>query len=103
LEQLSGKEVDSALLDLFDLAAGNTKLHLLYILAKRKILDAVPVLLDVIKPKLFWEKESRISLQAKACRALGLIGSPQTAEKLIAVATRPKLWFLIKTKPESIR
>jgi diguanylate cyclase (GGDEF)-like protein len=103
LEQLSGKDVDSALLDLFDLAAGNTKLHLLYLLSKRKILDAVPVLLDVIKPKWIWEKDSRISLQAKACRALGLIGSPQTAEKLIAVATRPKLWFLIKTKPEPIR
>jgi len=103
LEQLPGKEADSALLDLFDLAAGSTKLHLLYLLAKRKILDAVPVLLDVIKPKWIWEKETRISFQSKACRTLGLIGSPQTAEKLIAVATKPKPWTFLKTKPEPIR
>jgi|GEM_PF-1296800 len=103
LEQLPGKEVDSALLDLFDLAAGSTKLHLLYLLAKRKILDAVPVLLDVIEPKWIWEKETRISFQSKACRTLGLIGSPQTAEKLIAVATKPKPWAFLKTKPEPIR
>lgn len=103
LEQLPGKEVDSVLLDLFDLAAGSTKLHLLYLLAKRKIMDAVPVLLDIIKPKWIWEKETRISFQSKACRTLGLIGSPQTAEKLIAVATKPKLWAFLKTKPEPIR
>jgi HEAT repeat protein len=103
LEQLPGKEVDSALLDLYDLAAGRTKVHLLYLLAKRKIVDAVPVLLDVIKPKWIWERETRISFQSKACRTLGLIGSPETAEKLIAVATKPKLWAFKKTKPEPIR
>jgi hypothetical protein len=103
LEQLPGKEVDSALLDLYDLAAGRTKVHLLYLLAKRKIVDAVPVLFDVIKPKWIWEKETRISFQSKACRTLGLIGSPETAEKLIAVATKPKLWTFKKTKPEPIR
>jgi len=103
LEQIPGKDVDTALLDLFDLAAGRIKLHMLYLLAKRKITDAVPVLLDIIKPKWIWEKETRISFQAKACRALGLIGSPQTEEKLIAAATKPKLWAFQKTKPEPIR
>ena len=103
LDQMPGKEVDSALLDLFDLAAGNIRLHLLYLLAKRKILDAVPVLLDIIKRKWIWEKETRISFQAKACRTLGLLGSPETAEKLIAVAIKPKLWAFQKTKPEPIR
>ncbi len=103
LEQVPGKEVDSAFLDLFDLAAGRIKLHILYQFAKRKIIEAVPVLLDIIKPKWIWEKETRISFQAKACRTLGLIGSPETAEKLIAVAIKPKLWTFLKTKPESIR
>jgi len=103
LEHIPGKDADTALLDLFELAAGRIKLHLLYLLAKRKILDAVPVLLDVIKPKFIWVRETRISLQAKACRTLGLIGSPQTAEKLIAVATKPKLRTFLKTKPEPIR
>jgi len=103
LEQIPGKDADHALLDLFELAAGRIKLHMLYLLAKRKIMDAVPVLLDIIRPKWIWEKETRISFQAKACRTLGLIGSPQTAEKLIAVATRPKLWAFLKTKPEPIR
>ncbi len=103
LEHMPGKEVDSALLDLFDFAAGRIKLHLLYLLAKRKILDAVPVLLDIIRRKWIWEKETRISFQAKACRTLGLLGSPETAEKLIAVAIKPKLWAFQKTKPEPIR
>ena len=103
LEQIPGKEVDSAFLDLFDLAAGKIKLHILYQFAKRKIIEAVPVLLDIIKPKWIWEKETRISFQAKACRTLGLIGSPETAEKLIAVAIKPKLWAFKKTKPEPIR
>jgi diguanylate cyclase (GGDEF)-like protein len=103
LEQIPGKEVDSAFLDLFDLAAGKIKLHILYQFAKRKIIEAVPVLLDIIKPKWIWEKETRISFQAKTCRTLGLIGSPETAEKLIAVATKPKLWAFKKTKPEPIR
>jgi diguanylate cyclase (GGDEF)-like protein len=103
LEHIPGKEADSALLDLFDLAAGKIKLHILYQFAKRKITEALPVLLDIIKPKWIWEKETRISFQAKACRTLGLIGSEQTAEKLIAVATKPKLWAFKKTKPEHIR
>ena len=103
LERIPGKEVDSTFLDLFDLAAGRIKLHLLYLLAKRKIIEAVPVLLDIIKPKMIWEKETRISFQAKTCRTLGLIGSPETAEKLIAVATKSKLWTFQKTKPEPIR
>jgi diguanylate cyclase (GGDEF)-like protein len=103
LEQIPGKDADTAILDLFDLAAGRIKLHLLYLLAKRKIQDAVPVLLDIIKPRFIWERETRISFQAKACRALGLIGSPQSVEKLIAVATKPKLWTFHKTKPEQIR
>jgi diguanylate cyclase (GGDEF)-like protein len=103
LEQIPGKEVDFTFLDLFELAAGKTKLHILYQFAKRKIIEAVPMLLDIIKPKWIWEKETRISFQAKACRALGLIGSPLTAEKLIAVATKPKLWTFQKAKPEPIR
>jgi hypothetical protein len=103
LEQIPGKEVDSAFLDLFDLAAGKIKLHILYQFAKRKIIEAVPVLLDIIKPKWIWGKETRISFQAKACRTLGLIGSPETAEKLISVALKSKLWAFKKTKPEPIR
>jgi HEAT repeat protein len=103
LEQIPGKEVDLTFLDLFELAAGKIKLHILYQFAKRKIIEAVPILLDIIRPKRVWEKETRIAFQAKACRALGLIGSPLTAEKLIAVATKPKPWAFQKTKPEPIR
>jgi diguanylate cyclase (GGDEF)-like protein len=103
LEQIPGKEVDSTFVDLFDLAAGKIKRHILYQFAKRKIIEAVPVLMDIIKPKWLWEKETRITFQAKACRALGLIGAPETAEKLISVATKPKLWAFKKAKPEPIR
>ncbi len=103
LEQIPGKEVDSTFVDLFDLAAGKIKRHILYQFAKRKITEAIPMLMDIIKLKWKWEKETRITFQAKACRALGLIGAPETAEKLISVATKPKLWTLKKKKPEPIR
>ncbi len=103
LEQMPGKEVNTALLDLFDLAAGKIKLHILYLFAKRKILEATAMLLDIIKPKWIWEKERRISLQAKACRSLGLIGSPEATDTLITAATKAKLWTLRRSKPESVR
>jgi hypothetical protein len=103
LEQIPGKEVDSTFVDLFDLAAGKIKRHILYQFAKRKITEAIPMLMDIIKPKWKWEKETRITFQAKACRALGLISAPETAEKLISVATKPKLWTFKKKKPEPIR
>ncbi len=61
------------------------------------------MLLDIIKPKWIWEKETRIAFQAKACRALGLIGSGHLEEELIAAATKPKLWTFKRTKPEPIR
>jgi diguanylate cyclase (GGDEF)-like protein len=103
LEQIPGKEVDSTLIDLFDLAAGKIKRHILYQFAKRKIIEAIPILMDIIEPKWIWKKETRISFQAKACRTLGLLGSPLTEEALIAAATKPKPWTFKTTKPEPIR
>jgi hypothetical protein len=103
LEQIPGKEVDSTFIDLFDLAAGKIKRHILYQFAKRKIIEAIPILLDIIEPKWIWKKETRISFQAKACRTLGLLGSPLTEEALIAAATKPKPWTFKTTKPEPIR
>ena len=103
LDQIPGKEVNMILLEVFNLAAGEVKMDILTLFAKRRVIEAVPVLLEIIKPKKTWEPEGRISLQEKICRTLGEISSPETADTLIAVATVPKPWTLLKAKPDSVR
>lgn len=103
LDQIPGKEVNSILLEVFDLAAGKVKMDILTLFANRRITEAVPLLLELITPKKIWEKERRISLQEKVCRTLGLISSSEAADTLIAVATVPKPWTLLRPKPDSIR
>ena len=103
MDQIPGREVNMILLEVFNLAAGQVKMDILTLFGKRRVIDAVPVLLELIKPKKTWEPEGRISLQEKICRTLGEISSPEAAETLIAVATVPKPWTLLKAKPDSIR
>lgn len=103
LDQIPGKEVNSVLLEIFDLAAGMVKMDILTLFANRRILEAVPLLLELIRPKKIWEKERRISLQKETCRTLGLIGSPEATDTLVAVAKVPKLWTFLRIKPDSIR
>jgi diguanylate cyclase (GGDEF)-like protein len=103
LNQVPGKEVNMILLEVFNLAAGEVKKDILNIFAKRRMTEAVPLLLDIIKPKKTWEQEGRISLQERVCRTLGQIGSSEAADVLVAAATVPKPWALLKQKPDSIR
>jgi HEAT repeat protein len=103
LDQIPGKEVNMILLEVFNLAAGKVKMDILNVFAKRRVIEAVPMLLEIIKPKKTWEPEGRISLQEGICRALGEISSPEAADTLIAVATVPKPWALLKAKPDSVR
>ncbi len=103
LENIPGTEVNPIILELFYQAEGKFELDMLNLFAKRRIIEAVPVLLEIIKPKKIWEKENRIPLQAQVCRTLGLIGSSHAAEGLIGVAILPKPWTLQKSKPTSVR
>jgi HEAT repeat protein len=103
LDQIPGREVNMILLEVFNLAAGKVKMDILNLFAKRRVIEAVPMLLEIIKPKKTWESEGRISLQEGICRALGEISSPEAADTLIAVATVPKPWTLLKAKPDSVR
>lgn len=103
LEQIPGKEVNPIILELFELAIDKFKLDILNLFAKRRMVEAVPMLLDLIEPKKIWEKEERISLQAQACRTLGLIGSSHAADALIAAAISPRIWAFQKSKPDSVR
>jgi len=103
LKQIPGKEVDSILLDMFKVAERKPELDILSIFVERKIPEAVPMLLEIIKPKKIMYKESEILLQAQACRTLGMIGSPDSIETLIAVAKPSKPFSFKKSKPDSVR
>lgn len=103
LDKIPGKEVNMIFLEVFNLAAGRVKADILSLIAKRRILEAVPLLLEIIRPKKTWEQEGRISLQEQVCRTLGELSSADTADMLIAAATIPKPWTLLKAKPDSVR
>lgn len=103
LDQIPGKEVDMIFLEVFNLAAGKVKMDILNLIAKRRILEAVALLIEIIRPKKTWETEERISLQENVCRTLGQLSAAEATEILIAAATVPKPWTLLKTKPDSIR
>jgi diguanylate cyclase (GGDEF)-like protein len=103
LDKVPGGEINMILLEVFNLAAGEVKRDILNIFAKRRMTEAVPLLLEIIKPKKSWEQEGRVSLQERVCRTLGQIGSSEAADTLVAVASVPKPWTLIKQKPDSVR
>lgn len=103
LKQIPGKDVDSVLLEMFTVAETKPELNILSVFAERKIPEAVRLLLEIIKPKSFAQKEPRALLQAQACRTLGLIGSPDSIETLIAVAKASKLLSFQRSKPDSVR
>jgi HEAT repeat protein len=79
------------------------ELDILGVFAERKIPEAVPLLLEIIRPKNLTQKEPRALLQAQACRTLGMIGSPDSIETLIAVAKASKLFSFQRSKPVSVR
>lgn len=103
LKQIPGKEANSVLLELFDLAIGKAELDILTIFAERKTLEAVPSLSQLIKPKRIWQEEERILLQAQACKTLGMIGSSAAREALIAAVQFARPLSFLKTKPDSVR
>ena len=103
LDQIPGKEVNMILLEVFNEAAGKVKMDILSLFAKRRVIEAVPLLLELIKPKKAWEEEGRVSLQEKVCRTLGQISASEATDVLVSVAMVQKPWTLLKTKPDSIR
>ncbi len=103
LEKIPGKEVDMIFLEVFNLASGKVKIDILNTITKRRILEAVPLLMEIIRPKKTWESEERISLQEQVCRTLGQLGAADSTDALIAAAVIHKPWTLLKAKPDSIR
>ena len=103
LQPIPGKEGDSVLLDIFERATGKVKWDVIPIFAERKMLEATPLLLELIKPAKIWEKEQEVSLQQDACRALGILRSPEATEALIHAAQAPLITLFHKTKPDQIR
>lgn len=103
LKPLPGKEVDSVILDIFERVTGKIKWDVIPIFGERKILEATPALLELIKPTNIWEKEKEISLQQDVCRTLGVLRSSDATEALIKVAQAPMITLFHKAKPDQIR
>lgn len=103
LEKIPGKKVDSLLLEVFERAPEKVQLDIIPLYAERKVLEAVPLLVECLKPVRIWENEKKISLQENACRTLGVLRSPEAAGALITVAQPQKLFTLYKAKPDYIR
>jgi len=103
LKQIPGKEANSILLELFAQIKGKAKVDILTTFADRKMTEAIPTLLKIIKPNKIWKKEESISLQAHTCRTLGLIGSQIAIESLIAVAIPAGQGVFTRAKPNSVR
>jgi hypothetical protein len=103
LKQIPGKIVNSILLELFVQIKGKAKQDILTIFADRKMTEAIPTLLKIIKPKNPWKKEEDISLQAHTCRTLGIIGSETVIESLIVVVRPSGQGIFTRAKPNSVR
>jgi diguanylate cyclase (GGDEF)-like protein len=103
LKLIPGKEVDMVLLEIFERTTEKMKEDIIPLFAERKILEAVPLLIESIKPVRVWETEQRISLQQDVCRTLGVLRSLDAREALITAAQAPRLTTIYKTKPDSIR
>ncbi len=103
LKKIPGKDVDSLLLEMFERAPEKVQLDIIPLFAERKVLEAVPMLVDYLRPVRIWENEKRVALQESVCRTLGVLRSPDAARALIAVAQTQKLFTLYKAKPDYIR
>lgn len=95
--------VNNILLDLYTSAPVKVKDEILMLIAERRIVEAVPLVVSAIKMKKVWDKEENIALQQSICRTLGIIRSPEAAQPLLEVAMVPKPWTLLRAKPDNIR
>ncbi len=103
LKQIEGEEADTILLEIFMRASGKTQWDIIPLFAERKMVDAVTVLTEYIRPIQKWGKERNISLQEEVCRSLGVLRSLDAADALIAAAQAPGVASRSKAKPASIR
>ncbi len=103
LKQIEGEEADTILLEIFMRASGKTQWDIIPLFAERKMVDAVTVLTEYIRPIQKWGKERSISLQEEVCRSLGVLRSLEAADALIAAALVPGVASRSKAKPDSIR
>jgi len=103
LRQIPGEKADAILLEMFKRTSGKTQWDIIPLFAERKMLEAVPVLMEFILPIQRWEKETNLSLQEEVCRSLGVLRSLDAADALIAASDPRGITSRAKAKPTSIR
>ncbi|MBN1470223.1 MAG: HEAT repeat domain-containing protein [Syntrophaceae bacterium] len=100
--QIGGNKKGSLLLSILPLADHEFRLNIIEMLGKIKYAEAVPDLLDILESKVLQAKDDQLSLQEKACNALGAIGSPE-AIPVLAEITESKSFLGIKSYPTEVK
>jgi hypothetical protein len=103
LRQMENGEANAILLEIFGRASGKTQWDIIPIFAERQMIEAVPALVEYIRPIQKWEKETNLALQEEVCRSLGVLRSLEAVDALISAAQSPGLTSMAKAKPDSIR
>lgn len=103
LKDIQDKKVDSLLMEMFPKTSGKTQRDIISLISERGIDEAVPLLLEIIAPRKYWEPEPEHSLQEHVCRTLGVLRSPEAEAALIETARKPTLTTMLKPKPAFVR
>jgi len=103
LKKIEGQAADTILLEIFMRTTGKAQWDIIPLFAERKMVEAVSVLTEFIKPMQRWGKETNLSLQEEVCRSLGILRSLDAADALIAAAQAHGVASRAKAKPDSIR
>jgi diguanylate cyclase (GGDEF)-like protein len=103
LKQIEGQTADTILLEIFMRTTGKAQWDIIPLFAERKMVEAVPILTEFIKPVQRWGKETNLSLQEEVCRSLGVLRSLDAADALIEATQAHGVASRSKAKPDSIR
>jgi len=102
IHKTGGRQRGNILLAALSLAEEEFKPSIVEALGQCKALEAVPVLLDLLRDKPLIASSARTSLEEKICAALGSIGSPDAIGPLAEIA-EAKSFLKRRAYPEKVK
>jgi len=102
LGQTGGNKRGQVYLSILPYVEPEMRISIIEMLGKIKCVEAVDDLQDMLKAKTSMTKEDQISLQEKACIALGAIGSPE-AVKILSEVAESKSFLSIQSYPTEVK
>ena len=97
-----GSKRGRILLDALSLADEDSKSSIVDALGQAKTVDAVPVLIELLKNRPLITTTARTTLEERICMALGAIGSPDAIAMLSEIAST-KTFLKLRTYPEKVK